>query len=58
MKILLLSDLHGKKGELQSILADKNASQADLVVLAGDLTTLASKEESKALLEILLSLVS
>jgi len=53
MKILLLSDLHGKKGALQSILADENASRADLVVLAGDLTTLASQEESEDLLGIL-----
>ncbi|MEM0360168.1 MAG: metallophosphoesterase [Candidatus Diapherotrites archaeon] len=53
MKILVLSDIHGKTSALREIVQKPLAKKADAVVVAGDLTTLGSKEEALALLEIL-----
>ena len=53
MKILLLSDLHSKKSALVQIMSSVGAKEAGATVLAGDLTTLGSREESLELLGLL-----
>jgi Icc-related predicted phosphoesterase len=53
MKLLCLSDIHGEGAGLLDVLRD--ASEADLVVIAGDLTHLGGYSEAEAILAPLLT---
>lgn len=53
-KLLALSDIHGKKSHLGSILEKLNSSRLDLVVVCGDITHFATQaEELRPVLEVI-----
>lgn len=54
MKLICISDLHGRFGEIKRI--EDSIKTADLVVLAGDITNFGHKEKAKAIVNEILEL--
>lgn len=50
MRILVLSDIHGRKETLNKILDEVKKSRIDLITICGDITNFGSTEQAKALL--------
>ena len=50
MKILVLSDIHGKKSPLPEILKSTGLAPIDAIIVAGDLTSRGSRQEALELL--------